>query len=95
MKSILSIYCATLVVLVGLVMLDGCAALSPAKYQEDALALAYSACVKDPEVKKAAEQAGTTSEQLCALVMNAVVKQLEEQQAKAACDGGESGSCSP
>lgn len=71
--------------LVGIVA-TGCAALSPAKYQEDALALAYTACVKDPEVKKTAEQAGTTSEQLCALVMNAVVKQLQ-QGADAGCAG--------
>lgn len=70
-----------------LVFSTGCAALSPAKYQEDALALAYTACVKDPEVKKTAEQAGTTSEQLCALVMNAVVKQLQ-QGADAGCAGG-------
>lgn len=70
-----------------------CAALSPAKYQDEALALAYSACVKDPEVAKVAEQAGTTSEALCMMVMNAVVKQLEEKQK--ACDGGDSGSCSP
>lgn len=78
---------ADVVIIGALLACTGCAALSPAKYQEDALALAYTACVKDPEVKKVAEQAGTTSEQLCALVMNAVIKQLQDQ-ADAGCAGG-------
>lgn len=73
--------------------LVGCGAFTPsAKMQEDALAVAYSACVKDADVQKAAEQAGMTAEQMCGLVMNAVIKQLQE---KTACDGGDSGSCSP
>jgi len=69
--------------------LVGCGAFTPsAKMQEDALAVAYSACVKDADVQKAAEQAGMTAEQMCGLVMNAVIKQLQEKQDAGSCADG-------